>query len=59
VYDRETERFKGFCYVEFDDNYALDGALKLDGSVIDGVTIKVSEFTLLTFCIHLCMFVSL
>jgi len=41
VYDRETERFKGFCYVEFDDNDTLNRALQLDGSIIDGVRIKV------------------
>jgi len=41
VYDRETERFKGFCYVEFDDSETLNRALHLDGSIIDGVRIKV------------------
>ncbi len=43
VYDRETERFKGFCYVEFDDGDTLDKALQLDGSIIDGATIKVNR----------------
>ena len=43
MYDRETERFKGFCYVEFDDNETLDKALQLDGSIIDGATIKVRQ----------------
>ncbi|CAG7828977.1 unnamed protein product [Allacma fusca] len=41
VYDRDTERFKGFCYVEFDDNETLDTALTYDGSLVDGQTIRV------------------
>ncbi|CAL8137368.1 unnamed protein product [Orchesella dallaii] len=41
VYDKETERFKGFCYVEFDEFETLEKALAYDGSVIDGVPIKV------------------
>jgi len=41
VYDKETERFKGFCYVEFDDSATLTKALQYDGSLIDGQTIKV------------------
>ncbi|XP_021953896.1 eukaryotic translation initiation factor 4H isoform X2 [Folsomia candida] len=41
VYDRETERFKGFCYVEFEDSETLEKALQYDGSIIDGQLIKV------------------
>lgn len=41
VYDRETERFKGFCYVEFEDSETLEKALQYDNSIIDGQTIKV------------------
>lgn len=31
VNDRETDRFKGFCYVEFEDRAQLEKALELDG----------------------------
>jgi len=41
VYDQETARFKGFCYVEFEDYDALNKALEYDGALIDGQAIKV------------------
>ncbi|XP_066597469.1 eukaryotic translation initiation factor 4H-like isoform X2 [Prorops nasuta] len=42
VKDKETDRFKGFCYVEFEDISDLESALELDGSVeVDGQVIKV------------------
>jgi RNA recognition motif-containing protein len=31
VNDRETDRFKGFCYVEFEDRGTLEKALEMDG----------------------------
>ncbi|XP_034945965.1 eukaryotic translation initiation factor 4H-like isoform X2 [Chelonus insularis] len=34
VKDRETDRFKGFCYVEFNDITDLEAALQLNGNVI-------------------------
>ena len=34
VREKETAKFKGYAYVEFDDVEALKSALELDGSVI-------------------------
>lgn len=34
VKDRETDRFKGFCYVEFETAKDLQEAISMDGSVI-------------------------
>ncbi|XP_017879901.1 eukaryotic translation initiation factor 4H isoform X2 [Ceratina calcarata] len=33
VKDKETDRFKGFCYVEFEDLTDLETAMKMDGLV--------------------------
>ncbi|XP_046753946.1 eukaryotic translation initiation factor 4H-like [Diprion similis] len=42
VKDRETDRFKGFCYVEFEDLSDLEMALEMNGIVIvEGNTIKI------------------
>ncbi|XP_012288308.1 eukaryotic translation initiation factor 4H [Orussus abietinus] len=34
VKDRDTDRFKGFCYVEFEDLSDLEAALEMDGVVV-------------------------
>ena len=41
VRDRETDRFKGFCYVEFDSQKDLIHALDLDGVLCEGKTLRV------------------
>ncbi|XP_021956073.1 eukaryotic translation initiation factor 4H [Folsomia candida] len=41
VYDKETDRFKGFCYVEFDDAETLAKALEYDGAIVDTQRIRV------------------
>ncbi|KAG1445683.1 hypothetical protein G6F56_009828 [Rhizopus delemar] len=40
--DRQTERSKGFAYVEFDDLESLKGALDLSGESIHGRSIRIS-----------------
>ncbi|XP_031845688.1 eukaryotic translation initiation factor 4H1 [Nomia melanderi] len=42
VKDKETDRFKGFCYVEFECLKDLVDALEMDGTVeIDGSLVKI------------------
>lgn len=42
VKDRETDRFKGFCYVEFEELRDLESALEMNGRiVVEGNTIKI------------------
>ncbi|XP_032781853.2 eukaryotic translation initiation factor 4H [Daphnia magna] len=41
VRDRETDHFKGFCYVEFESQKDLIHALDLDGVLCEGKTLRV------------------
>lgn len=42
VMDKETDRFKGFCYVEFDTLQDLETAISMNGNVeVDGNMIKI------------------
>lgn len=42
VKDKETDKFKGFCYVEFDSLADLETAVSMDGNIfVEGSRIKV------------------
>ncbi|XP_069997141.1 eukaryotic translation initiation factor 4H [Penaeus vannamei] len=41
VFDNESGRFKGFCYVEFEDAKSLETALNFDGALFDNKHIRV------------------
>ncbi|XP_788335.2 glycine-rich RNA-binding protein 8 [Strongylocentrotus purpuratus] len=41
VHDKETGKFKGFSYVEFEDTQSLKDALKLNGAIYDDRQLKV------------------
>lgn len=42
VMDKETDKFKGFCYVEFETLEDLVKAVDLDGSVeVEKVPVKI------------------
>jgi len=45
VHDKETDEFKGFCYVEFEDIASLERAIALDSQIIvENHTIRVSTY---------------
>lgn len=43
INDRDTGRFRGFCFVEMPDNEALAAIEALDGVEKDGRTLRVNE----------------
>lgn len=43
IMDRETGRFRGFGFVEMDDNAAREAVQALDGKEVGGRALKVNE----------------
>uniref|UniRef100_A0A1I8JJH9 Eukaryotic translation initiation factor 4H n=1 Tax=Macrostomum lignano TaxID=282301 RepID=A0A1I8JJH9_9PLAT len=41
VRDRETDAFRGFAYVEFEDTVSVKKALELNGALYDGKELKI------------------
>ena len=45
VRDKETDQFKGYCFVEFNDEESVRKALELDGAVSSLVSFDALVFT--------------
>jgi RNA recognition motif-containing protein len=43
IMDRDTRRFRGFCFVEMEDSSANAAINALNGQLVDGREIKVNE----------------
>lgn len=43
ITDRDTGRFRGFCFVEMDDEEANAAIAALDGKEVDGRNLRVNE----------------
>ena len=41
IHDRDTNKFKGYCYIEFENVEGLKKALEFDGASLEGKTLKV------------------
>jgi len=41
VRDKETDKFKGYCFVEFEDEVSMRGALEYDNAEFEGRAIRV------------------
>lgn len=43
IIDRETGRFRGFCFVQFQDEAGMKAAISLNGKEMGGRAVKINE----------------